>query len=132
MCFFSGSQKQTEAAAHVAHKAGSNRGMTNAEAEFAAATAGAIAAVPWRRNSVKQCRWGDFLGLLKFPLGKINSYYQTKTTQNCFFKLRVFSALGFLKECNFFLRKFAGIHFFSDAESTVDGLDWTWMRGGSV
>jgi len=37
--------KVIQAAAHVAHKAGSHRGMTNAEAEFAAATAGAIAAV---------------------------------------------------------------------------------------
>ena len=110
--FFPGRKKKTEAAAHVAHKAGSNRGMTNAEAEFAAATAGAIAAVPWRRNSVKQCCWGDFLGLLKFPLGKINSYYQTKTTQNCFFKLRVFSALGFLKECNFFWENLLGFIFF--------------------
>lgn len=42
--------KISEAAAHVAHKAGSNRGMTNAEAEFAAATAGAIAAAPWRKK----------------------------------------------------------------------------------
>jgi len=74
--------KISEAAAHVAHKAGSNRGMTNAEAEFAPEP---LLLLPGeKKSSTPMLLGGYFVGLLYFTW-KINSCYTQKHKNEAFF-----------------------------------------------